>query len=311
MESIKRYILMAMLLGVVGCGSQVFAAMGLDEQEVHAQQVQGPKDEGRKETELERATRIREVNKKLFNEARKGNAQGVIDAFELGADVHARDGAGQTALCGLASREVAQVLISKKAGVHVKSNRKFTPLHYARSGGVVFELLNAGALLEAEGEDRETPLRRCCDGLVLTPEQMLGVADTLLAWGANVEARSKYDAGSILQSFAEDIDDYKFSGSLFYQKTGKFLISKLIRARAKEFAFTAKVLPEVRLFVEKRFEKREKVKKWMQDWPKTVGPAELKATLWSMPDDVLGVMNEYLTMPESAAAEQAGAAAVK
>lgn len=209
MKSIKKYVLMAMLLGVVGC--EVIAAMGRDEEEAHE------------------ARRILEASDYMLEAAREGDVAGLNDALRRGADVSMRDVGGESALHYLQNGEIASILIAHKADVNAKNGQRMTPLHNALSVEVVKELIEANALLDEIDIGGDTPL------LVHTGNALNGngvykdAAGALLAAKANVEARTRWSQMSALEMLINGIEnDHVQNGS--YELVLKPLISMLVGA---------------------------------------------------------------------------------
>lgn len=134
-----------------------------------------------------------EMKKRIFEEARKGNAQAVADLLKKdpglvrltdpdpngrkrtllhnaggkavaelllaqGAEVNARDRFGWTPLHAVPSAEVAALLIEKGADLNATAQRKLTPLHTTPSADVVRLLVDKGANLEALNDSGNAPL---------------------------------------------------------------------------------------------------------------------------------------------------------
>ena len=91
---------------------------------------------------------INELNSKLFDGVKTGNANTVLKLLQQGADVNAQDIDGLTPLslaAGNGHTEVAQLLIQNHADVNAKDNYGETPLIWAASSGhtEVAELLRS------------------------------------------------------------------------------------------------------------------------------------------------------------------------
>lgn len=96
-----------------------------------------------------------------------------------GADVHARNNLGQTALHRACTPKTIRLLIEAGADVNARANDGSTPLHYSKSPESVEALLRAGANPNARNAIGITPLHLATN---------LEVVELLLAHGAEVDA---------------------------------------------------------------------------------------------------------------------------
>jgi cytohesin len=97
------------------------------------------------------------------------------------------------------SKDIAELLLTKGAGVNSRGEYGYTPLHNARTKYVAELLLERGADIHAKTESGFTPLHTGAD------EGRKEIVVLLLARGADVNARNK-DGETPLQ-LAEKLDD--------------------------------------------------------------------------------------------------------
>ena len=120
------------------------------------------------------------VTKALFM-ARTGAE--IRDLVAAGADVHARDEYGHTALFLQSSKDVAVALIEAGCDVHATDGAGWTALHTAESDEVCEVLIGAGANVNARGDSGMTPLLAFIDMDREVP--LLPLVAVLLAEGAD------------------------------------------------------------------------------------------------------------------------------
>jgi ankyrin repeat protein len=145
----------------------------------------------------------------IHQAAREGNIEAVKQAIADGGDVNVKDKRrwidfrsgfrlrrnGETPLHDAATKEVAELLISKGADVNAKNNDGVTPLHYAARYGrkEVAELLIAkGAEVNAKSDttgrlfsQEQTPLHYAANG------GQKEIVELLIAAGADVNAKGR------------------------------------------------------------------------------------------------------------------------
>jgi ankyrin repeat protein len=99
--------------------------------------------------------------------ARTGNIEAVKQHIAAGTDVNSKDkgkwGGGTAPLHWAATKEIAELLISKSADVNAKANDGWTPLHWAADKGhkeIVELLIAAGADVNARSRWGGTPSRK-------------------------------------------------------------------------------------------------------------------------------------------------------
>jgi len=104
------------------------------------------------------------TNTLLFDAVRQDNLSEVSDLINNGADIEARDNAGQTPLHIAAYHgftDIANFLITKGAEIDSTDNREGTPLHWAavnKNQDIIILLIKHGANLNKEDKFYMTPL---------------------------------------------------------------------------------------------------------------------------------------------------------
>src|SRR5262249_34074755 len=125
----------------------------------------------------------------------RGNIEGMRLLLEKGAEVNAKDGAGETALmfaCTSGNADAVRLLIERGADVKVKSKRNETALGFAGTSGVqasVALLLAKGAEVDVRNFRGYSPLMFAAssDGMPA------GIIKLLLDKGADASFTGDYD----------------------------------------------------------------------------------------------------------------------
>lgn len=123
----------------------------------------------------------------LYLAAEAGHADIVTLLLDAGAQINARDKDGKTPLhlaAQMGHAEVVAILLEEKreAEINARDKNGGTPLHLAAAAGyaeIVTMLLAGGAKVDAENNDRQTPLHQATQNAV----------DPLLARGVDINAR--------------------------------------------------------------------------------------------------------------------------
>src|ERR1041384_1815683 len=127
--------------------------------------------------------------------AARGKVEGMRLWIERGAEVNARDGAGETALmfaCSSGSADAVRLLIEKGADVRVKSKRNETALGFAATSGVqesVELLLSKGAEVNVRNFRGYSPLMFAASSDTMPA----GIIRLLLDKGADASFTGDYD----------------------------------------------------------------------------------------------------------------------
>ena len=122
----------------------------------------------------------------IYIATRTGNIEAVKQHLAAGTDVNAKDDIRQTPLHFAATKEIAELLISKGADVNAKDWMGRTPLRLAAGGGhkeVVELLIAKGAEVNTKSDSESTPLH------IAALKGYKEIVELLLAEGADVNAK--------------------------------------------------------------------------------------------------------------------------